>query len=236
MHDRAVHLVEDFVEDALARQQRADRHVAARQRLRQQHHVGLDIPVLDREKFSGAADAGLNLVGDEQRAVFAAQRCGAGQEFVGGHVDALALDRLDDEGRDLARRQRPVERGQIIEGNRRAARQQRFESGAEIRIVGQRQRAVGKTVEGMRAMNDAGPSGRAARELDRGLDGLGAGIGEEHLVQIWDMFQQPLGEHARERGNVELHEIRQVGVEHAFQRMAQCRVIPAYRKNAKSAQ
>ena len=82
MHDRAIHLVEDLVEDALARQQRADRNVAARQRLRQQHHVGLDIPVLDREEFSGAADAGLDFVGDEQRAVFAAQRGGARQEFV----------------------------------------------------------------------------------------------------------------------------------------------------------
>ena len=88
----------------------------------------------------------------------------------------------------------------------------------------------------MRAMNDAGPPGRAARELDRGLDGLSTGISEEHLVQIWDMFQQPFGEHARECGNVELHKIWQVGVEHTFQGMAQRRVIPAYRKNAKSAQ
>ena len=35
-----------------------------------------------------------------------AERGRARQELVGGHVDALALDRLDDEGRDLARGQR----------------------------------------------------------------------------------------------------------------------------------
>ena len=46
---------------------------------------------------------GLDLVGDEDRAVALAQRGCARQEFVGGHVDALALDRLDDERRDLAR-------------------------------------------------------------------------------------------------------------------------------------
>ena len=88
----------------------------------------------------------------------------------------------------------------------------------------------------MRAVNDAGPAGGAARELDRGLDGFGARIGEEHLVQIWDMFQQSFGEHAGERGDVELHKIWQVGVEHALQGMAQRRMIAANRKNAKSAQ
>ena len=129
MHDGAVHLVEDLVEDALARQQRADRHMAAGQRLRDQHHVGLDVPVLDREETAGAAHAGLDLVGDEQRAVFLAERGRARQEFVGGHVDALALDRLDDEGGDLARRQRLFERGEIVEGDRGAARQQRLEAG-----------------------------------------------------------------------------------------------------------
>ena len=56
MHDRAIHLVEYLVEDAFPRQQRADRHVAAGKRLRQEHHVGLDIPVLDREVLTGAAD------------------------------------------------------------------------------------------------------------------------------------------------------------------------------------
>ena len=117
MHDGAIHLIEDLVEDALARQQRADRNMTARQRLREQHHVGLDIPVLDREESSGAADSGLDFVGDEQRAVFAAERGRARQKFVGGHVDALALDRLDDEGGDLARRQRLLQCGEIVEGN-----------------------------------------------------------------------------------------------------------------------
>ena len=48
----------------------------------------------------------------------------------------------------------------------------------------------------MRAINDAGPPGSATGELDGGLDAFRAGIGEKHLVQIRDIFEQPLGQHA----------------------------------------
>ena len=58
-----------LVEDVLARQQRADRDMTAGQRLGQQDHVGLDVPMLDGEETAGAAEAGLDFVGDEQRAV-----------------------------------------------------------------------------------------------------------------------------------------------------------------------
>ena len=159
-----------------------------------------------------------------------------GRNSSDGQIDALALDRLDDEGRDLARRQRLLERGEIVERDLRASRQQRLEAGAEVRIVHQRQRAIGQAVEGMGTGDDAGTAGRAARELDRGLDGLGAGIGKEHLVQIWHMFQQAFRQHAGERGDVKLHQIGKIAVEDAFQRLAQRRMIAANRKNAKSAQ
>ena len=236
VHDGAIHLIEDLVEDVLAGQQRADRNMAAGQRLGEQHHVGFDIPVLDREEPPGSPHPGLNFVGDEQRAVAPAQRGGARQKFIGGHVDALALDRLDDEGGDLARRQRLLQRGEIVEGNRRASRQQRLEAAAEIRIVGQRQRAIGQAVEGMGAVHDARPPGGAARELDRSFDTFRAGIRKKDLIQIGHVFQQTLGQHAGKRRNVELHEIGQVAVEDALQRLAQRRMVPANRKNAKTAQ
>ena len=172
----------------------------------------------------------------KMRAVFLAQRGGARQEFVRGQVDALALDRLDDEGRDLARRQRLLQRCKIVKRDLRAPRQQRLEAGAEVRIVHQRQRAIGQAVERMRAGDDARAAGRAARELDRGLYRFGAGIGKEHLVQIWHMFQQAFRQHAGERGHIKLNQIGKIAVEHAFQRLTQRRMIAANRKNAKSAQ
>ena len=114
-----------------------------------------------------------------------------------------------------------LERREIVERNRGATGQQRLEAAAEIAVVGQRQRAVGQPVECMLAVDDAAAAGGAARELDRGFDGLGAGIGEEHLVEIGHVIEQALGQNAGQRRDVELHQIGQVGVEHALQGLAQ---------------
>ncbi len=70
---------------------------------------------------------------------------------------------------------------------------------------------------GVAAIDDAWTAGRAARELDRRLHRLGAGVGKKHLVQIGNQLQQPLGEHAGKRRDVELHQIRQIAVKHALQ-------------------
>ena len=236
MHHRAVHAVEHLVVDRLAHQHRADRHVAAGQRLGEQHHVGLDVPVLAGEEFSGAADAGLDLVDDEQRAVAAAERFGALEIVVVGQDHALALDRLDHERRHLAVRQRAVERGEIVERHADAIRQQRLEAAAEGVIAVQRKRPIGQAMERMAAIGDAGAARRGARELDRGLDRLGAGIGEEHLVEMRHQIEQPVGQDAGERRDVHLHEVGQVGVERALQRGADRRVVAAEREHAEAAQ
>ena len=54
-------------------------------------------------------------------------------------------------------------------------------------------------MERVGAIDDARAIGGAAREFDRRLDALGAGIGEEHLVEIRHMLEQPFGEHAGQR-------------------------------------
>ena len=71
-------------------------------------------------------------------------------------------------------------------------------------------------MKGVRAIDDAGPAGRAARELDRRLDAFGAGIGEKHLVQIWHMLEQPFGQHAGQRRDIHLHQIGQIGSRERF--------------------
>jgi hypothetical protein len=58
--------------------------------------------VLDGEESAGAAQSGLHLVGDEQGAMPAAQIGGRFEIVVGRHGYGLALDRLDDEGGDVA--------------------------------------------------------------------------------------------------------------------------------------
>ena len=80
--------------------------------------------MLDREEAAGAAQAGLDFVGDEDRSVFAAELERAAQIPVVRQVHAFALDRLDDEGRDLARGERFFKRGEIVERDFDAIRQQ----------------------------------------------------------------------------------------------------------------
>src|SRR5258708_35273009 len=142
--------------------------------------------MLAREELSGASDAGLDLVGDEQRPVAPAQILRAFQITRVGKDDALALDRLDDESRQPARRKRPLERRQIVERDAHAIRQQRLETAPERFVSVQRQRAISQAVKGVAAISDAGTSRRAARELDRGLDRLRSGIGEENIVEMWN--------------------------------------------------
>ena len=70
VHDGAVHLVEHRLDhDLPLRDHRADRHVAAGQRLGHGDQIGLDLPLLEREERAGAPEPGLHLVDGEQRAV-----------------------------------------------------------------------------------------------------------------------------------------------------------------------
>ena len=109
------------------------------------------------------------------------------EPVLGDDVAALALDRLDDDRRDLVRRgelveQDLVEPAQVVDlAERRVedARQQRPEARVVLRLRrGQRHRAVRPAVERAEERDDVRPARRVAGELDRGLDHLGAGVAE----------------------------------------------------------
>ena len=156
--------------------------------LGRQQDVGLDAPVLDRPHLAGPPGARLDLVGDEQDAVLVADRAQALEEAVlGDDVAALALDRLDDDRRDLVGRgelveQDLVEPAQVLDPAVRRvedARQQRPEARVVLGLRGrQRDRAVGPAVERAEERDDVRPLRRVAGELDRRLDDLGAGVAE----------------------------------------------------------
>ena len=74
---------------------------------------GCEAPVLVAEELAGPAEAGLHLVHDEQRLVPAAQRLRRLPVLVGGEVDALALDRLDDERGHVAAPRAPASRASM---------------------------------------------------------------------------------------------------------------------------
>src|SRR5438034_1102401 len=84
---------------------------------------------------------------------------------------------------DVARRQRALERGEIVERDLAAAGQERPEALAEDLFAVQRQRSHREAMEAVIAVDEARAPRVVARELDRGLDHLGARVGEEHLVE-----------------------------------------------------
>ena len=138
---------------------------------------------------------------------------------------ALALDRLDDKAADFLGLKCVFERVKIVERHLYAIRQEALEALAEDLVAVQRQRTVGQAVEGVAAIGDAGPPRRRAAEFDRRLDALGAGIGEERLLQMRHALKQPLREDASQRRHIHLNEIGKFDVEHLAQRVVYGRMI-----------
>ena len=132
--------------------------------------------------------------------------------------------------------QRALEREQVVVRDAQALRQQRLKAFAENVVAIERQRAVAQTMEGMFAIDDPGPPGRRTGELDGRLDRFRAGIGKEHLVEIGHPLQEPLGQNSGQHRHVELHQVGQVAVEHAFERLAHVRMIAADREHAEAAE
>ena len=180
---------------------RADRHHAARQALRERHHVGHDAFAVAREQRAAAAEARLHLVGDHHRAGFVADRAHVAQVPVGRHVDAaFALDRLDDHRRDRRRRRAPRSAAASPNGTRRTS--------ASSGTNGSRNasRPLAESAPSVLPWNarvgrdDRRTPRRGARELERALDRLGAAVGEERDREVARReLGQPLRQPAHQR-------------------------------------
>ncbi len=74
-------------------------------RLRDDHQIRLDVEVLHREHPPRSTESGLHFVGDQDDPVFVADPTEAFDELGGsGKEPALTLLRLEDDGRDVIRR------------------------------------------------------------------------------------------------------------------------------------
>ena len=165
--------------------------------------VRLHVPVADREDLAGAGEARLDLVGDQQDPVLPGDLPEPRQEpGRRDEVAALADDRLHDDRGHLVREDELVEQqvqlrlpvagavrrvvrpagrpvavrvGGVVDGSR-----QRLE-GAPVHVLRRRQRhrLGGAAVERVAERDDRRPPRRHARQLDGGLDGLGAGVRQE---------------------------------------------------------
>ena len=112
-----------------------NRHVAAGQGFGEQHHVRFDAPMLARKKPAGPTKPGLDFVGYEHGSIFSAEFRRAFEIAIVWQRHAFSLNRLDEERRDRARRQCPLQRSKIVERNLCAFGQKRTEARAEVLIA-----------------------------------------------------------------------------------------------------
>src|SRR5579884_2599242 len=177
-------------------EQGADRQPVC-EALRERDCVGLHAQLLPREEGAGAADTCLHLVEDEQGAVLVRERTRLGEEGRRERVYAsFALHRLEqDRGRF---------RPDVLEPEPRP-RDERLERLPLRRLARDGEGAEGAAVEGAVERDDLRPAGRLAGPLERRLDGLGAGVAEEHAGAA---------EAIRQLRRELLHRLRPVQVRH----------------------
>ena len=177
-------------------EQRADREAVGKT-LRERDRVGFHAELLPREEAAGAADAGLHLVEDQQRAVLVRKSACLCEELRRERVDAaLALHRLEQDRR--------CARPDVLKPEARA-RDERLERRTLRGLPRDRKGTERAPVERAVERDDLGAARRLARPLERGLDRLRTRVAEERARAA-----EPVGELRREL----LHRRRPVEVRH----------------------
>jgi len=222
--DAAVHARKSFLINRAARDDGRRGHVTAAERLGDSEDVGLQVPVLEGEPLARAAEAGLHLVADEERAVLAAQGLRAVVVIVLREFDALALDQFHDEGRDVALLQLVLKLCDVAHRHRFAARHERAEALVKSGIARHGKRAVAEAVVGIFQRKKPRPARGAFREFQRALDGFRAAVAEENRVEMRGaLLREPLdetfGEEAAQQRGIELHHVGQVQLQHVANRL-----------------
>ena len=160
--------------------------------------VGLDAVVLVGEPLAGAAHAGLDLVGEQQRSGGVAEVACCGEELLRDGTDAaFALDGFDADGADVGG-EFGAQIGDVVEADELDAGHDGREGLAVLRLVRGRDGAQGAAVEAVLEREElcadllafaAQQAGVGAGELQRGLPGFGAAVAEEDAVEAADLGQ-----------------------------------------------
>ena len=171
----------------VSRQAGANRHPAP-QPLRQRHDVRGDPKVLVGEQAPGAADAGLDLIEDQQRAPLSGDVPAGLEKRRGGDTHpSFALHRLDQHRSGLGRHRRS-QRVTIVERHVAEAFGQGLEALLHLLLTGGRQRGQRAPMERVQHRDDL-EAARAVfcmrptpRQLDRRFVRLRPAVAEEDLV------------------------------------------------------
>jgi len=130
--------------------------------LREEDDVRPPRPALrGQEAAPGAAEGGLHLVGDEERAVLRRELAqGLDERRRERAHAALALDRLDDDRGHVVPRQRARQRVHVAEGDRARALDEGRERVAQVALLHERDRAEAAAV--VRALEERSPGRRVS--------------------------------------------------------------------------
>jgi hypothetical protein len=191
--------------------------------------------MFDRQKAPGPAKARLNLIGYQEASVFAAKLQGAGEVVIIRYVHTLPLNGFDNKCGRLTGGKRRLQRPEVIERNLQTVRQQRTETIPEIIIAVQRECAVGEAVEGIRAIDQPGPSGSLAGKFYRRFDRFSTRIGKKDLLKKRRIAEQSFCQNASQRGNVHLHQIGKVGSKNGCEGLPEFWMITTDAKHAPTA-
>ena len=169
-------------------QDRRDRIEPAGQRLAHDHHVRPHALVLTGEELARTAQAGLDLVRDEQDLLLATDLLDLLEIALGRDDDpALTLDRLDEDAHHVGV-DRLAQCLDVAVGQQREARREGAEPFLVRLFVGEADDGRGASVEvagedqnlGLVFLDALDVVAPFSRRLDRRLDGLRAGVHRQH--------------------------------------------------------
>ncbi len=127
-------------------------------------------------------------------------------------MHALTLNRLDDEGRDIAFGEFAGQGVEVAELDRGIG-EERAEALAEFSGAVDRKRTCREPVVSMVEIDHARLSGGGTGELQRRFVGFRATVAEEHAIKPGRLGEQAFGKKPGEQRGVELHDVGEPGVE-----------------------
>ena len=191
--------------------------------------VRLEAVVLVGKPASGAAQAALDFVENQQRATALGQLARGLQKFRADRIDAaLALNRFQTNGADAAI-ELALQIVDVVEANETDAGQQRRKGMAILRLSGGGQRSKGAAVEGIFESDNA-PLGfvsvgivdprEGTGQFQRAFPGLGAAIAEENFFQAGNLDEllRQIGLELVEKQVRDVNQLSRLALQYRFDR------------------
>lgn len=212
--DAAVESGEDALVDGATHDDGGAGDVSTREGFGHGDDIGIKVPVLETEPFSGTAHGSLDFVGNEKGAVFAAEFLSGGKVVVGRIFNPFSLDGFEDESGNVAGAEFGFEIGEVIEFDEFSSREKGTEILTKVARVGDGKSTIGKAVVGAFLGKDTGAFSKGAGELEGAFDCFGARVAEEAgIAGGAEFFDKGFGEKTGKDGAVHLDHIGEIEFE-----------------------